>query len=229
MIFCPFELEKSWQSILEKELKKPYIAELVAFIEKERKMSPYSIYPPEDSVFNAFKQTSFEDVKAVIIGQDPYHGPGQAHGLAFSVPQGIPQPPSLRNIFKEIESDLEITAPKDGCLSSWAEQGVMLLNATLTVREGSPLSHHGKGWERLTDAVVEQLIHRKKPLVFLLWGKSAQKKCKTLSAVQHPHLVLTTVHPSPLSAYQGFFGCRHFSQTNRFLEQCGMLPINWGK
>jgi uracil-DNA glycosylase len=227
MDFCPFELGPSWTQVLEAELAKPYIAELAAFTDKERKLSPVPIYPPKDLVFNAFKTTPFEKVRVLIIGQDPYHGPGQAHGLSFSVPMGIPQPPSLQNIFKEIQSDLGIQPPQHGSLLHWAEQGVMLLNATLTVRQGTPMSHHGQGWERFTDAVVDALIERKDPLVFVLWGKSAQKKCQALSAAPHKHLVLTAPHPSPFSAYQGFFGCKHFSKINDFLAKNGLKGINW--
>lgn len=227
MDYCPFELGHSWHQVLESELALPYITELEAFVERERRLGPLPVYPPKDLVFNAFKTTPFDDVKVLIMGQDPYHGPGQAHGLCFSVPKGISPPPSLQNIFKEIQADLGQSSPGHGCLLSWAEQGVMLLNATLTVRQGEPMSHHGKGWERFTDAVVRQLILRKDPIVFVLWGKSAQEKCKALQSTQHPHLVLTAPHPSPFSAHQGFFGCRHFSKINAFLEQNHITPINW--
>ncbi|MGE0670996.1 MAG: uracil-DNA glycosylase, partial [Parachlamydiales bacterium] len=167
-------------------------------------------------------------VKVVIMGQDPYHGVGQAHGLSFSVPCGVRCPPSLKNIFAELKDDLNIPISQDGCLSKWAKQGVLLLNATLTVRAGEPRSHYGKGWERFTDAIVSKLIQRDDPIVFILWGKSAQEKCENI--LQHEkkgHAVLTAAHPSPYSAHSGFFGCRHFSKTNKFLEKWGKAPIDW--
>lgn len=196
---------------------------LAAFVKKARSTGA-PIYPPEELEFNAFYQTPFDQVKVVIVGQDPYHGPGQAHGLCFSVPKGVPAPPSLQNIFKELESDLQLPIPSHGCLLSWAKQGVLLLNATLTVSGGAPMSHHGQGWEQFTDAVIEKLNERPNPIVFLLWGKSAQEKGKFLHS---PHKILKAPHPSPFSAHQGFFGCRHFSQTNSFLEQIGKQPIDW--
>lgn len=225
--YCPFELGPSWQQILQTELALPYIAQLAAFVEYERKVGHLPVYPPKNLVFNAFQTTPFEKVRVLIMGQDPYHGPGQAHGLSFSVPIGINPPPSLKNIYKEIQQDVGTTPPVHGCLLSWAEQGVMLLNATLTVRQGEPMSHHGRGWERLTDAVVSCLVERKDPLVFVLWGKSAQEKCKALQSVSHQHLVLTAPHPSPFSAHQGFFGCRHFSQINQFLQKHNKEQIIW--
>lgn len=227
MDYCPFELGPSWQGILENELTQPYLAELAAFVEMERRLGQFPIYPPKELVFNAFKTTPFDKVKVLIVGQDPYHGPGQAHGLSFSVPMGVPPPPSLQNMFKEIQADLGQAPPSHGCLLSWAEQGVMLLNATLTVRQGQPLSHHKKGWERFTDAVVMALAKRESPLVFMLWGKSAQEKCKFLDLMHHPHLILKAPHPSPFSAHQGFFGCGHFSKTNAFLEANQVAPIRW--
>ena len=221
------KLEASWHQALKEEIVKDYIQGLKAFLSQE-KADHKIIYPDESLIFNAFLHTPFSQVKVVIIGQDPYHGPGQAHGLSFSVQKGIALPPSLKNIFLELEQDLGIPPSKEGCLSPWAMQGVLLLNATLTVRKGEPKSHYGKGWEQFTDAVVAHLIKREDPLVFLLWGKSAQEK---LQHIQHdqkmPHLVLTAAHPSPYSAHSGFFGCRHFSQANRFLEGCGKVPINW--
>lgn len=227
--FSPFLLEPGWQSVLKEELQKPYIAELAAFVEKEYATAPSPVYPPKELIFNAFYQTPYDQVKVLIIGQDPYHGPGQAHGLSFSVPIGIKPPPSLQNIFKELETDLHLPKPSHGCLISWAKQGVMLLNATLTVRQGEPLSHHGKGWERFTDAVVHRLTERKDPVIFVLWGKSAQDKCRFLREEGKcpPHFILTAAHPSPYSANQGFFGCGHFSKINELLKQQNKTPISW--
>jgi uracil-DNA glycosylase len=221
------KLEASWYEELKDEIALPYIAQLKEFLGEEKRNNRV-IYPPEPLVFNAFRQTPFAKVKVVIIGQDPYHGPGQAQGLCFSVPDGIPLPPSLRNIYLEMEKDLGIPPSKDGCLSSWCAQGVLLLNATLTVRDGEPKSHYGRGWERFTDAVVDRLIKREDPIVFLLWGKSAMEKLGAILKNQRtPHAVLTAAHPSPLSAYNGFFGCRHFSQANALLEKWGKTPIIW--
>lgn len=227
--FTPFVIEPSWQAKLQEELQEPYIAQLAAFIEKEYATAPTPVYPPLDLIFNAFYQTPFDQVKVLLVGQDPYHGVGQAHGLSFSVPKGIKPPPSLQNIFKEIETDLQIPKPHHGCLLAWAQQGVMLLNATLTVRQGEPMSHHGRGWERFTDAVVRKLEEREEPLVFVLWGKSAQDKCRFLreKGIPSRHLVLTAAHPSPYSANQGFFGCHHFSKINTFLKQHHKAPIDW--
>jgi uracil-DNA glycosylase len=225
--FMVLKMEASWHRELADELTKPYIAELKEFIAKE-KGDNQVIYPPENLVFNAFLHTPFDQVKVVIIGQDPYHGPGQAHGLCFSVPCGIPLPPSLKNIYLEIEKDVGIPPSKDGCLVSWTKQGVLLLNATLTVRSGEPKSHYGRGWERFTDAVVARLLARQDPLVFVLWGRSAKEKLEHILQNQKtPHAVLTAAHPSPFSAYSGFFGCRHFSQVNAFLEKWGKAPIDW--
>jgi uracil-DNA glycosylase len=220
-----FDLGPSWQKVLSDELKLPYVSALEDFVTHERSVG-HLIYPPKDLVFNAFKSTPYEKVRVVLIGQDPYHGPGQAHGLCFSVPPGVPYPPSLRNIIKELKSDLQIPEPPSGCLQHWAEQGVLLLNATLTVRDGSPLSHHGKGWEKFTDAVVAKLLLKKEPLVFMLWGKSAQVKCKQVIN-SGKHAVLTAPHPSPLSAHQGFLGCKHFLKANELLMQMGEIPIDW--
>jgi len=226
--YCPFELSPSWQAVLEEELKKPYLVKLAAFVEGER-ASGVEVYPPKDLIFNAFKQTAYSDVRVVIVGQDPYHGLGQAHGLSFSVPDGVAPPPSLKNIFKELIDDVGITLPKHGSLLPWAQQGVLLLNATLTVRAGSPKSHHGQGWEIFTDAVIAKLCERSDPLVFVLWGKSAQEKCQRLSGfTSHPqHLILQAPHPSPFSAHSGFLGCRHFSKINAFLVEQGKQPIDW--
>lgn len=226
--FIPFTLEPSWQEALQDELAKPYMLNLAAFVEKE--YAKGGIYPPKEHIFNAFLQTPFDSVKVLVIGQDPYHGPGQAHGLSFSVPEGVKPPPSLVNIFKELQADLNITPSNHGSLLKWAKQGVMLLNATLTVSQGEPMSHHGRGWERFTDAVVQKLAEREKPVVFVLWGKSAQDKCRFLkeqSNLSQRHLVLTAAHPSPFSAHSGFFGCRHFSKINEFLMKTGAAPIDW--
>lgn len=224
----PFTLEPSWQAALHDELQEPYIAALAEFLARER-AAPLPIYPPEDLVFNAFWKTPYDKVKVVIVGQDPYHGPGQAHGLCFSVPKGVPPPPSLKNIFKELQSDLGLPIPSHGCLTSWAEQGVLLLNATLTVRDAEPLAHHGKGWERFTDAVIKLLCSRpKNPVIFVLWGNSAQKKFRHICDTNiSSDLVLTSAHPSPLSAYHGFLGCRHFSQINALLQKLGEKQIDW--
>ncbi len=219
-------MEASWLELLQGEFEKPYMKELEAFLAKEIR-SGAEIYPPFELIFNAFCQTPFDKVRVVIMGQDPYHGPGQAHGLSFSVPKGIPIPPSLQNIFKEIKDDLGIQPPNHGCLIEWARQGVLLLNATLTVRANEPKSHYGKGWEPFTDRVVQLLCTRKDPLVFLLWGKSAADKFQHICMNASHHLVLAASHPSPLSAHSGFFGCRHFSKANEFLKKVGKKPIDW--
>lgn len=226
--FVPFELESSWHKVLQDELLQPYVIELATFIEKEYATSPSPIYPPKDLIFNALYQTPFDRVKVVIVGQDPYHGPGQAHGLSFSVPMGIKPPPSLQNIFKELKSDLNLFIPNNGCLIPWAQQGILLLNATLTVRKGDPLSHHGIGWERFTDAIIRKLQQKEDSLIFVLWGKSAQDKGRFLRESKNSrHFILTAAHPSPYSANNGFFGCRHFSKINELLIQQGKQPINW--
>ncbi|MES2345839.1 MAG: uracil-DNA glycosylase [Chlamydiota bacterium] len=220
------QLGNGWQEKLREEIKKPYMRALETFLESEKK-SGKLVYPPEPLIFYAFSKVSFEDVKVVIMGQDPYHGPGQAHGLSFSVPCGIAPPPSLKNIFKELISDVNISLPKSGCLSRWADQGVLLLNATLTVRDGEPKSHHGRGWEQFTDAVILHLIQREDPIVFILWGKLAQEKyLNVMQEKKHPHAVLMSAHPSPYSA-KNFFGGRHFSKANSFLEKWGKKPIDW--
>ncbi len=221
------KIEKSWYEKLKEEITKPYVQKLKDFLKKEREAGKV-VYPPEELVFNAFAHTPFDKVKVVIVGQDPYHGPGQAHGLSFSVPQGVEPPPSLKNIFLELEQDLKIPDPKTGNLNSWAKQGVLLLNTTLTVRQNEPASHFGQGWELFTDAVIQKLCERKEPLVFLLWGRLAQEKCqKILTQNKGHHLVLTSTHPSPLSAHRGFLGCRHFSKANEFLIKQGFTPIDW--
>jgi uracil-DNA glycosylase len=227
--FCPDTpalIEASWFERLNEEFKKPYMRDLEEFLGREF-FEKKVIYPPLSKVFNAFCFARLEEIKVVIIGQDPYHGPAQAHGLSFSVPIGVPPPPSLQNIFKELSTDCAIPIPSHGCLESWARQGVLLLNATLTVQANTPKSHHGKGWEIFTDRVVQLLAERKDPLVFLLWGKSAQEKWQHLQENSSRHLVLRAPHPSPLSAHAGFFGCRHFSKTNQFLQNLGKTPINW--
>jgi uracil-DNA glycosylase len=224
----PFQLEKSWEEELKDELSRPYMNQLASFLEKERNAG-IRVYPPQEQIFNAFLQTPFPRVKVVIMGQDPYHGKGQAHGLSFSVSRTVVPPPSLKNIYKELHSDLGILPADHGNLLAWAKQGVLLLNATLTVREGEPKSHFGYGWEKFTDAVIQRLCLRQDPLVFLLWGKSAHDKCTQF--LQNPaskhHLVLTAPHPSPYSASSGFFGCRHFSKANEFLVAQGKAPIDW--
>jgi uracil-DNA glycosylase len=226
--YCPFELEPGWKNALHNEFTKPYIPSLAAFVERER-ASNIPVYPPKDLVFNALRTTPFAKTRVVIVGQDPYHGAGQAHGLSFSVPKGIPLPPSLQNIFKELGTDLGVQMPSHGCLLSWAEQGVLLLNATLTVKQGNPMSHHGKGWEQFTDAIVLSLANRTDPVIFVLWGKSAQEKVKHIyqNLPSSAHTILTAPHPSPFSVHTGFFGCRHFSQINEILMKRGEGPINW--
>lgn len=216
-------LEKSWYEKLKGEISKPYIQDLKRFLAAEEAAGK-TVYPPQHLIFNAFLQTPYDRVKVVIVGQDPYHGPGQAHGLSFSVMPGVTIPPSLKNIYKELQNDLGVAPPKDGCLLHWAEQGVLLLNATLTVRKGEPRSHYGKGWEQFTDAVIDLLVQKEDPIVFLLWGKSAQEKGHR--AVGSRHAVFEAGHPSPYSA-ASFFGCRHFSKTNLFLASVGKSTIDW--
>ena len=220
----PGQLHPSWQVVLGDELHKPYMESLRVFL-KEEKAAGKVIYPPSPLIFNAFNHTPFEKVRVVIIGQDPYHGPGQAHGLSFSVPNGIPLPPSLQNIYKEIASDLNVTMSRSGDLTPWADQGVLLLNATLTVEEAKAGSHQNKGWERFTDAAIAALNQYREGLVFVLWGSYAQKKGDMIDS--HRHLVLKSVHPSPLSAHRGFFGTHQFSTINQYLMQNGQTPINW--
>lgn len=213
----------SWSQFIEEESKKPYFQELESCLKKER--SDYDVYPPEADVFNAFKLTPFEKVKVVILGQDPYHGDGQAHGLAFSVKKGVKPPPSLVNIYKELESDLSLIPPSHGNLESWAREGVLLLNTVLTVRKEEPGSHQKKGWEIFTDRVIDVLSDNKQKLVFILWGLPSQKKASRVNSTHH-HLILSP-HPSPLSSYRGFFGSKPFSRTNDFLKANGIAPINW--
>ncbi len=218
------QLEEGWRKLLLDEFSKPYMHTLREYLQ-QRKKAGATIYPRGNEYFNALNKTPLDKVKVVILGQDPYHGPGQAHGLCFSVRKGIPFPPSLRNIFEEIRRDLGIPAPKHGCLEHWADQGVLLLNAVLTVEEGQAAAHAGKGWEQFTDRVVRELSDRRSNLVFLLWGGYAQKKGAVID--RKKHLVLESVHPSPLSAHRGFFGCAHFSQTNQYLVEHNCLPIDW--
>lgn len=214
---------KNWSELIEEESAKPYFRELQVFLNSERKN--HKIYPPEDEVFTALNLTPLDKVKVVILGQDPYHGEGQAHGLAFSVKSGVKIPPSLVNIYKELEADLGIKPPRHGNLESWAKEGVLLLNTVLTVRHGEAGSHHGKGWEKFTDRVIEVLSGEKRDLVFILWGGPSQKKAAKVNQ-DHHHLIISP-HPSPLSSYRGFFGSKPFSRTNDFLKSCGINPVDW--
>jgi uracil-DNA glycosylase len=216
-------IETSWERRLHGEFEKDYFARLTQFVRSE--YATTTVYPPGKLIFNAFDLCPFDKVKVVIIGQDPYHGPGQAHGLCFSVNEGIPFPPSLRNIFKEIQDDLGTPVPASGDLTRWAEQGVLLLNATLTVRAGQAGSHQRQGWEEFTDAAIRALATEREHLVFILWGAYAQKKGAFIDRSRH--LVLASAHPSPLSAYNGFFGNKHFSRTNAYLVEHGETPIQW--
>lgn len=217
------DIESSWYEVLKQEFEEPYFYEIKSFLIQEKRQ--YIVYPPSQLIFNAFNLTPFNKVKVVILGQDPYHNVGQAHGLAFSVPNGIMPPPSLKNIFKELQSDIGMPIPTNGNLESWAREGVLLLNSCLTVRANNPASHQGIGWQRFTDAAIKALSEKKEHIVFLLWGNYAIAKEKLIDT--RKHLVLKTVHPSPLSANRGFFGCRHFSQTNTYLSSNGISPIKW--
>ena len=217
------KIAPDWKELLSPEFEKPYFAALTQFVRQE--YATHRIYPRGSNIFRAFDKCPFDKLKVVIIGQDPYHGPGQAHGMCFSVKRGTPPPPSLQNIFKEIKSDLGIDPPQHGELTSWADNGVLLLNTVLTVREGQPNSHKGMGWEQFTDRIIQLLNDRQQPMVFLLWGGNARSKARLIT--NPAHLVLQCAHPSPLSAYNGFFGCRHFSKTNEFLVSRGMKPIDW--
>lgn len=212
-----------WDALLSGEFKKDYYLRLREFLKAE--YGSRNIFPPMQDIFNSLRYTSYSDVKAVILGQDPYHGAGQAHGLCFSVKKGVQPPPSLQNIFKELNADLGIQPPPHGELTAWAKSGVLLMNTVLTVREGQANSHKGQGWEILTDRVIELLNQRNQPIVFLLWGGNARAKAKLIT--NPAHLVLQCAHPSPLSAYNGFFGCRHFSKANEFLSANGIEPIDW--
>ncbi|MBQ7800677.1 MAG: uracil-DNA glycosylase [Oscillospiraceae bacterium] len=217
------DLGNEWNEILKDEFEKDYYKKLRAFLKSE--YSSRHIFPDMYDIFNALRYTSYSDVKAVILGQDPYHGAGQAHGLCFSVKKGVTPPPSLVNIYKELQSDLGIAPAAHGELTSWAKNGVLLLNTVLTVREASPNSHKGMGWEIFTDRVISALNEREKPIVFILWGANARAKSALITNPNHK--ILTAAHPSPLSAYNGFFGCKHFSKTNDFLVKNGMSPIDW--
>ncbi|MCH5244419.1 MAG: uracil-DNA glycosylase [Lentimicrobiaceae bacterium] len=223
MAYVNPQIEPGWLEVLRPQFEAPYFAELKRFLVEEKQSQ--TVYPPGKLIFNAFNSTPFDSVKVVLIGQDPYHEPGQAEGLCFSVPDGCPFPPSLVNIFKEIQQDLGIDFPRSGHLAKWARQGVFLLNATLTVRAHQAGSHQKRGWETFTDAVIRCLSQHKNGLVFLLWGSFAQAKASLIDTGKH--YILKAVHPSPLSAYRGFFGCRHFSQTNAILQQQGLEPIDW--
>lgn len=218
-------MEAGWKAALQDEFCKPYFHQLIAFVKSEYRSPRQQIYPPGKLIFSAFDLAPFDSVRVVILGQDPYHGPGQAHGLCFSVPEGVPKPPSLRNILKELSDDLGIAEPPRGNLESWARQGVLLLNATLTVRAGQAGSHQGKGWETFTDAVIQKLGSEKENVVFLLWGAYARAKTRLLDPARC--CMLEAAHPSPLAASKGFFGCRHFSQANAFLESKGLPPVDW--
>lgn len=218
---------QTWQQLIEQQQQQPYLQQTLEFVEQQRAVGK-TIYPPEQEVFSAFSLTPLDQVKVVILGQDPYHGPNQAHGLSFSVQPGVKIPPSLRNIYKELTTDIPgFIAPEHGCLTAWAEQGVLLINTVLTVEAGKAHSHAKLGWETFTDKVIATINEQCQGVVFLLWGSHAQKKGAKIDSQRHH--ILTAVHPSPLSAYRGFFGCKHFSQTNTLLAQQGKTPINWAK
>jgi uracil-DNA glycosylase len=224
-MYTDVKIDESWKKPLQEEFAKPYFAQLVEFL-KQEKTAGKTIFPPGSQIFSAFQHTPFDQVKVVIIGQDPYHGEGQAHGLCFSVNKGVPVPPSLKNIYKELESDIEgFKAPSHGDLNHWADQGVLLLNATLTVEKDKAGSHQGKGWEQFTDAVIRLVSEKREHVVFILWGRFAQGKASFIDASKH--LILQAAHPSPFSAYNGFLGCRHFSRTNQYLQDHDISPILW--
>ena len=218
------KMEASWKKVLENEFKKPYFKQIVEHLKTEKEQGKV-IYPPGSLIFNAFDKTPFDEVKVVILGQDPYHGPKQAHGLSFSVQKGVPPPPSLHNIFKELHEDVGMPIPNHGNLEKWAEQGVLLLNASLTVRANEPMSHSKIGWHTFTDTVITKVSEEKDHVVFMLWGKFAQEKIALID--KKKHLILTSAHPSPLSAKNGFFGNHHFSKANAFLMKHGLDPIDW--
>ncbi|MBQ0130437.1 MAG: uracil-DNA glycosylase [bacterium] len=217
------DIDESWYKVLREQFEAPYFADLKSFLVEEKQH--YAVYPPGKLIFNAFNLTPFDKVKVVILGQDPYHGPGQAHGLSFSVPDGVQFPPSLLNIFKELNNDLGIPMAHSGNLEKWAREGVLLLNASLTVRAGQAASHSRHGWETFTDAAIRALSEEREHLVFILWGNYAIAKRALIDPFKH--LILTSVHPSPLSASRGFFGCHHFSKTNNYLIEHNIEPINW--
>jgi len=218
------KIEPSWKEVLHKEFTKPYFEQIAAFLKIEKAQGK-TIYPPGSLIFNAFDKTAFNKVKVVILGQDPYHGAGQAHGLCFSVPDGVPPPPSLQNMYKELQTDIGMPIPRTGNLTKWAMRGVFLLNASLTVRAGEPMSHAKIGWADFTDAVIKTISTEKKGVVFLLWGKFAQDKQVLIDETRH--YVLKAAHPSPLSANNGFFGCKHFSKANAILRQQSLEAIDW--
>jgi uracil-DNA glycosylase len=219
------QLEESWKKVLEDEFEKDYMKDLKSFLQKEKETG-HIIYPRGNLIFNAFNHTPFDKVKVVLLGQDPYHGKDQAHGLSFSVKKGIPPPPSLKNIYKELETDIPgFRSPAHGELTKWADQGVLLLNAALTVRARDPGSHQNKGWEEFTNHVIRTLSEQRSGLIFLLWGKFAQSKSELIDSKKH--YILKAAHPSPYSAYNGFFGCRHFSKANEILERNGNTPVDW--
>ena len=218
------KIEATWKEVLQDEFDKPYFRQITSHIKTER-LQGKMIYPPGPLIFNAFQQTPVDEVKVVILGQDPYHGPRQAMGLSFSVPKGVPPPPSLINIFKELNTDVGLPVPNHGDLTKWAQQGVMLLNASLTVRAGEPMSHSKIGWHLFTNCIIKKISELKEDVVFLLWGRFAQEKIALIDTKKH--LILKAAHPSPLSANNGFFGCRHFSKTNTYLMKQGLDPINW--
>lgn len=218
------KIEPSWKEALKNEFTKPYFQQIALHLKTEKTQGK-TIYPPGSLIFNAFNKTPFDNVKVVILGQDPYHGAGQAHGLCFSVQDGVPPPPSLINIFKELNTDIGMPIPKTGNLTKWAESGVFLLNASLTVRAGEPMSHAKIGWAQFTDGVIQKISTLKKHVVFLLWGKFAQEKMVLID--QTKHLILKAAHPSPLSAHAGFLGCKHFSLANDFLMKKGIDPVDW--
>ncbi len=217
------QIEESWKSLLSDEFGSPYFADLKSFLIEEKQK--YVVYPPGPMIFNAFNLCPAHQTRVVVIGQDPYHGPNQAHGLCFSVQKGIKPPPSLVNIFKELQQDVGFTIPNHGDLSKWAQQGVLLLNATLTVRKSQAGSHQKHGWEQFTDAAIRAISDQAEHLVFLLWGRFAQAKVELID--QNKHLILKAAHPSPFSAHYGFFGCRHFSKANNYLQSKGLTPIDW--
>lgn len=217
------DIEERWYEVLKKEFDSPYFAEIKRFLIEEKKQ--HIVFPPPQLIFNAFNLTPFDKVKVVILGQDPYHNIGQAHGLAFSVPNNIQKPPSLQNIFKELNNDLGLTIPTNGNLEKWAKEGVLLLNASLTVRAHNAASHAKIGWQQFTDAAIKALSEQRNNIVFILWGNYAIAKENLID--HNKHLILKTVHPSPLSASRGFFGCRHFSKTNEYLTKNGITPIDW--
>ena len=218
------KIEDCWKGVLKQEFDKPYFQQIPLHLKTEKSQGK-TIYPPGSLIFNAFNTTPVDNIKVVIIGQDPYHGPGQAHGLCFSVQNGVPPPPSLVNIFKELQDDIGMSIPNHGNLTKWAQQGVFLLNASLTVRAGEPMSHSKIGWATFTDTVIKKISDTKEHVVFMLWGKFAQDKRMLIDETKH--LVLRAAHPSPLSAFNGFFGCRHFSKANQYLVSKGIDPVDW--